>query len=82
MVNKGLDRLYDFQHSDGGWGWWKQGESDLFMTAYAVWGLALAVQAEKRSTRMLCNADTSICIRIWWKPRTGPTCKPGCSMPL
>jgi uncharacterized protein YfaS (alpha-2-macroglobulin family) len=23
MVGKGLDKLYDFQHHDGGWGWWK-----------------------------------------------------------
>ena len=35
-------RLYDFQHPDGGWGWWKQGDSDDFMTAYVVWGFAVA----------------------------------------
>lgn len=45
MVAKGLERLYDFQHADGGWGWWKEGESDHFMTAYVVWGLTLARQA-------------------------------------
>ncbi len=45
MVKKGLNRLYDFQHSDGGWGWWKEGESDHFMTAYVVWGLTLAREA-------------------------------------
>jgi hypothetical protein len=45
MVKQGLDRLYDFQHGDGGWGWWKQGESDHFMTAYVVWGLTLARDA-------------------------------------
>jgi len=28
--------LYSFQHSDGGWGWWKEDESDHFMTAYVV----------------------------------------------
>lgn len=42
MVEKGLERLYDFQHSDGGWGWWKKGESDHFMSAYVLWGLTLA----------------------------------------
>ncbi|MEW6210143.1 MAG: alpha-2-macroglobulin family protein [Acidobacteriota bacterium] len=42
MIEQGLKRLYDFQHSDGGWGWWKDGESDHFMTAYVVWGLTLA----------------------------------------
>ena len=45
MVAKGLKRLYDFQHSDGGWGWWKKGTSDHWMTAYVVWGLNLANQA-------------------------------------
>jgi hypothetical protein len=42
MVKKGLERLYDFQHGDGGWGWWKESQSDHFMTAYVVWGLTLA----------------------------------------
>ena len=45
MTKKGLERLYDFQHADGGWGWWKDGESDHFMTAYVVWGMSLARQA-------------------------------------
>lgn len=45
MVKAGLERLYDFQHGDGGWGWWKQGDSDRWMTAYVVWGLTLARQA-------------------------------------
>jgi uncharacterized protein YfaS (alpha-2-macroglobulin family) len=45
MTRAGLARLYDFQHGDGGWGWWKQGDSDHHMTAYVVWGLALARDA-------------------------------------
>ncbi|MBC8030569.1 MAG: hypothetical protein H7Z16_10700 [Pyrinomonadaceae bacterium] len=43
-VNKGLKRLYAYQHDDGGWGWWKDDQSDPFMTAYVVDGLALAKQ--------------------------------------
>jgi uncharacterized protein YfaS (alpha-2-macroglobulin family) len=46
MTKAGLERLYDFQHSDGGWGWWKEGESDHWMTAYVVWGLSLARDAK------------------------------------
>ncbi|MDA7617891.1 MG2 domain-containing protein [Verrucomicrobia bacterium] len=42
----GLERLADFQHPDGGWAWWKDGRSDLFMTSYVVWGLGLALEAE------------------------------------
>ena len=45
MTKTSLERLYDFQHSDGGWGWWKEGESDHFMTAYVVWGMTLAREA-------------------------------------
>jgi alpha-2-macroglobulin len=45
ITKKSLQRLYDFQHADGGWGWWKDGDSDHFMTAYVVWGMSLAAQA-------------------------------------
>ncbi len=45
MIQQGLERLYNFQHSDGGWGWWKEGESDHFMSAYVVWGFSLARDA-------------------------------------
>ncbi|HKV38960.1 MAG TPA: alpha-2-macroglobulin, partial [Blastocatellia bacterium] len=41
-VNQGLERLYGFQHDDGGWGWWKEDHSDHYMTAYVIWGLSLA----------------------------------------
>jgi alpha-2-macroglobulin len=44
-VQKGRDRLYGFQHEDGGWGWWKNDKSDPFMTAYVVDGLTLARNA-------------------------------------
>jgi uncharacterized protein YfaS (alpha-2-macroglobulin family) len=45
MTKASLERLYNFQHADGGWGWWKEGDSDHFMTAYVLWGMALARQA-------------------------------------
>lgn len=45
LTKAGLERLYDFQHADGGWGWWKEGESDHFMTSYVVWGMTMASQA-------------------------------------
>ncbi len=44
-VQKGLDRLYAYQHDDGGWGWWKDDKSDPFMTAYVVDGLTMANRA-------------------------------------
>ncbi len=45
MVAESLERLYDFQQADGGWGWWKEGDGDPFMTAYVMWGLLLAKSA-------------------------------------
>jgi uncharacterized protein YfaS (alpha-2-macroglobulin family) len=44
-VEQGRDRLYAFQHDDGGWGWWKNDQSDSFMTSYVIDGLTLAKQA-------------------------------------
>ncbi len=44
-VERGRDRLYAFQHEDGGWGWWKSDDTDPFMTAYVIDGLSLAKQA-------------------------------------
>ena len=44
-VERGRNRLYAYQHEDGGWGWWKDDASDPFMTAYVVDGLTLARQA-------------------------------------
>jgi alpha-2-macroglobulin len=45
QVSEGLTRLYDYQHEDGGWGWWKTDDNHPFMTAYAVYGLAEAQRA-------------------------------------
>ncbi|HMZ17940.1 MAG TPA: alpha-2-macroglobulin family protein [Blastocatellia bacterium] len=44
-VKAGLDKLYGFQHEDGGWGWWKDDKTDAFMTAYVMDGLAIAQRA-------------------------------------
>ena len=41
-IRAGLERLYAYQHEDGGWGWWETDESHPFMTAYVVAGLAQA----------------------------------------
>jgi uncharacterized protein YfaS (alpha-2-macroglobulin family) len=45
MVKAGLERLSSFQHDDGGWGWWQDDPSRVFMTAYVVSGLGQAKQA-------------------------------------
>jgi uncharacterized protein YfaS (alpha-2-macroglobulin family) len=52
-IRAGLDRLYSFQHEDGGWGWWQTDESHPFMTAYVVAGLA---QAQAAGTQVNAEA--------------------------
>jgi alpha-2-macroglobulin len=39
IVDKGLKRLYNFQHDDGGWGFWQYDNSSPFITAYVINGL-------------------------------------------
>lgn len=45
MVAKGLNRLYELQHSDGGWGWWENDKTNAFMTAYVIYGMAIAAES-------------------------------------
>jgi len=46
MVAAGLQRLYNFQQQDGGWGWWQHDKSNPWTTAYVVFGLAVARDAD------------------------------------
>ncbi len=65
VIDAGLARLYDFQHGDGGWGWWKKGHSDPFMTAYVVWGMTLAESAGVHvRDRVLSRARTYLDTRL------------------
>ena len=45
LVNFGLQKLYRYQHADGGWHWWESDQSDPEMTAYVLWGLCQARDA-------------------------------------
>jgi uncharacterized protein YfaS (alpha-2-macroglobulin family) len=42
MVNKGLQKLANYQHPDGSWGWWYDDDDNLHMTAYVMYGLTIA----------------------------------------
>lgn len=46
MVATGLQRLYNFQQQDGGWGWWQHDQSNPWTTAYVMTGLALARESD------------------------------------
>lgn len=45
VTTQGMARLYDMQHGNGAWGWWKESPDDDFMTAYVVWGFSIARDA-------------------------------------
>ncbi len=44
LTNSALQRLYNQQNSDGGWGWWSNNQSDPLTSAYVALGL---VEAKK-----------------------------------
>ena len=75
QVQAGLDRLYNYQHDDGGWGWWQTDDSHPFMTAYVLAGLSQAKAAGfdvkqdaiDKGRAWLCRSSTS-------RPRCEPTC--------
>jgi uncharacterized protein YfaS (alpha-2-macroglobulin family) len=45
QVNTALQRLYNWQNPDGGWGWWSNEKSDPLTTAYALLGMIEAEEA-------------------------------------
>jgi len=44
-INAGIQRLYGFQHNDGGWGWWYDDDTHDYQTAWVVFGLAMTKEA-------------------------------------
>ena len=46
MIRSGLARLKKMQRSDGGWGWWGADRSSVYTTAYVLWGLHEAQNAD------------------------------------
>jgi uncharacterized protein YfaS (alpha-2-macroglobulin family) len=74
-VQAGFDRLTDYQHDDGGWGWWKEDDSRVFMTAYVVSGLGEAQRTYPLSTaqqRMLSRGKAYLVKTLEEHPRMVP----------
>jgi alpha-2-macroglobulin len=72
-IAAGLDRLYNFQHEDGGWGWWQTDETHPFMTAYVVAGLAQAKEAGYPvDAQRLTRGRQSLLKQIQENPRAIP----------
>jgi alpha-2-macroglobulin len=64
-VQAGLERLSSFQHDDGGWGWWPDDQSQVFMTAYVLSGLGQAKAAGYKSAGGRSTDDMSDKGRTW-----------------
>jgi uncharacterized protein YfaS (alpha-2-macroglobulin family) len=45
MINATVQRLYSFQHLDGGWGWWEDDASHDYQTAWVIFGLVVTAEA-------------------------------------
>ncbi len=45
LLSIGVQRLYQYHHFDGGWGWWANDESNPYLTAYVLLGLVEAERA-------------------------------------
>jgi hypothetical protein len=45
LVEEGLNRLYQHQHEDGGWGWWMDTESNPHVSAYVMFGMIKAKES-------------------------------------
>ena len=45
-LSQGLEHLLSMQNADGGWGWCQGAESDSYISAYVVFGLATAQDAD------------------------------------
>jgi uncharacterized protein YfaS (alpha-2-macroglobulin family) len=41
IFKMGMQKLTDHHHSDGGWGWWVDDQSNMYLTSYVVEGLLM-----------------------------------------
>lgn len=58
ITDQGLKKLYGYQHSDGGWGWWTDDPTDIYMTAYTLWGLSEAERAGVKVDKAVLERGT------------------------
>jgi alpha-2-macroglobulin len=72
-IGAGIERLKGFQHDDGGWGWWKDDDSRVFMTAYVASGFGQAQAAGYRiNPEVLANAEKYLLTQLDGSPNMEP----------
>ncbi len=50
VFKMGMQKLKDHHHADGGWGWWVDDESNMYLTSYVVEGLLLLNEVQLHGT--------------------------------
>lgn len=76
VIKKGLERIRDMQHNDGGWAWWKRGDSSGYLTSYILYALVSAQQCDvavdermiERGMQFLRNWETAEMRKKHWRP--------------
>lgn len=78
MINEGLARILSMQNGDGGWGWWKDGQSRIYLTTHVLYALQIAEQSGvdinknilRRATNWLKNAVNADMQKEHWQANT------------
>ncbi|MBS3763403.1 MAG: hypothetical protein KGZ25_08895, partial [Planctomycetes bacterium] len=76
IIKKGLKRIADMQHGDGGWAWWKRGDSSGYLTSYVTYSLLEAQKADvkvdqnmlRRGLQFLKRWEEGEMRKNWWSP--------------
>ena len=76
LIKDGLRRILSMQHSDGGWGWWKEGESKIYLTTHVLYALQSAQESGvdvepnilRQAANWLQNAVNEDIQREHWEP--------------
>ena len=76
IIREGLGRIRNMQRDDGGWAWWKRGESSGYLTCYVLNALVTAQECDvavdqqmiERGMQFLRNWETDRMRRQHWSP--------------
>ena len=76
MVSRGLSRIGNMQHGDGGWGWWTRGDSSGYLSSYVLLALCEAQKSDvavnenmiRRGMNFLQQWEIGRMRDIHWRP--------------
>ncbi len=64
IIRAGLARIAKLQRPDGGWGWWGGDHSSVYTTAYVLWGLAEAHDADTAIDASMLSRGVAALVRL------------------